>query len=124
MVRLLCTSVFLLAALAVAQQPAPAKPAAPGSAADLVQQGQKLSRAGKQDEALALYTRALDKSPGLYDAHLEMGIALDLKGDYAAAHQHFAQAIELAPTDSKAQALRSAAVSYAFEGNPYKAAEP
>ena len=62
--------------------------------------------------------------PTLYDAHLEMGIALDLKGDYAAAHEHFAQAIELAPTDSKAQALRSMAVSYAFEGNPYKAAEP
>jgi tetratricopeptide (TPR) repeat protein len=115
---------FLLAAFAGAQQPVPAKPAAPGSAAELVQQGQKLSREGKQDDALALYTKALDKSPGLYDAHLEMGIALDLKGDYAAAHDHFAQAIELAPTDSKAQALRSMAVSYAFEGNPYKAAEP
>jgi tetratricopeptide (TPR) repeat protein len=123
MIRTFCIS-FLLAAFAVAQQPVPAKPAAPGSAAELVQQGQKLSREGKQDEALDLYTKALDKSPGLYDAHLEMGIALDLKGDYAAAHDHFAQAIELAPTDSKAQALRSMAVSYAFEGNPYKAAEP
>src|ERR1700704_487837 len=122
MFRILWTS-FLLAAFAVAQQPTPANPA-PGSAAELVQQGQKLSREGKQDEALALYTKALDKSPGLYDAHLEMGIALDLKGDYAAAHEHFAQAIELAPTDSKPQALRSMAVSYAFEGNPYKAAEP
>jgi tetratricopeptide (TPR) repeat protein len=123
MFRTLCLS-FLLASYALAQQSAPAKSVAPGSAADLVQQGQKLSREGKQDEALALYSKALDKSPGLYEAHLEMGIALDLKGDYAAAHDHFSQAIELAPTDSKAQALRSMAVSYAFEGNPYKAAEP
>jgi tetratricopeptide (TPR) repeat protein len=123
MFRTLCTS-FLLSAFVVAQQPAPAKPPAPGSAADLVQQGQKLSREGKQDEALALYTKAHDKSPGLYDAHLEMGIALDLKGDYTTAHDHLAQAIELAPTDSKVQALRAMAVSYAFEGNPYKAAEP
>src|SRR5882724_4865846 len=123
MFRILCIS-FLLATFSVAQQSAPAKASLPGSAADLVQQGQKLSREGKQDEALALYTKALDKSPGLYDAHLEMGIALDLKGDYAPAHDHFAQAIELAPTDSKAQALRSMAVSYAFDGNPYKAAEP
>jgi tetratricopeptide (TPR) repeat protein len=124
MFRILCTS-FLLSAFVLAQQSAPAKPpTAPGSAADLVQQGQKLSREGKQDEALALYTKALDKSPALYDAHLEMGIALDLKGDYAAAHDHFARAVELAPTDSKTQALRSMAVSYAFDGNPYKAAEP
>ena len=122
MFRTLCTS-FLLAAFALAQQSAPAKPPAPGSAADLVQQGEKLSREGKQDEALALYSKALDKSPGLYEAHLEMGIALDLKGDYAAARDHLSQAVDLAPSDSKAQALRTMAVSYAFEANAYKAAE-
>ena len=122
MFRTICTA-FLLAAFSLAQQAAPSTPPVPGSAADLVQQGEKLSREGKQDEALALYTRALDKSPGLYGAHLGMGVALDLKGDYAAARDHFTQAIELAPSDSKAQALRSMAVSYAFEGNAYKAAE-
>ena len=47
-----------------AQQTAAPRPAAPGSPADLVQQGQTLSRDGKQDEALALYSKALDKSPG------------------------------------------------------------
>jgi len=123
MFRTICTS-FLLASFSLAQQSAPAKPPAPGSAADLVQQGEKLSRAGKQDEALALYSRALDKTPGFYEAHLEMGAALDLKGDYAAAREHLTQAVELAPSDSKAQALRSLAVSYVFEGDPYKAAEP
>ena len=123
MFRIICSS-FLLAAFSLAQQPTPSKPPAPGSAADLVQQGDKLSREGKHDEALALYAKALDKSPGLYAAHLGMGEALDLKGDYAAARDHLTQAIELAPSDSKAQALRSMAVSYAFESNPYKAAEP
>jgi len=122
MFRIICIS-FLLSSFSLAQQQAPAKPPAPGSPADLVQQGEKLSHDGKQDEALALYSQALDKSPALYEAHLESGIALDLKGDYAAAREHFAKAIELAPDESKAQALRSMAFSYAFEGNAFKAAE-
>ncbi len=127
MFRTTCT-LFLLAALSLAQslaqQPAPSKPPVPGSPADLVQQGEKLSREGKQDDALALYRRALDKAPDLYEAHLAAGIALDLKGDYAEAREHFTKAIEVAPADSKSQALRAMAVSYAFEGNAYKAAEP
>jgi tetratricopeptide (TPR) repeat protein len=123
MFRIICAS-FLLATVSLAQQSAPAKPPAPGSAADLVQQGEKLSREGKQDEAIALYIRALDKTPGFYEAHLDMGAALDLKGDYAAAREHLTQAVELAPSDSKAQALRSLAVSYAFESDAYRAAEP
>ena len=114
MVRAICTSIMMLAALSAAQQATPSQASAPGSAADLIQQGEKLSREGKQDEALALYQKALDKSPGLYDAHFEMGIALDLKGEYAAARDQFTQAIELAPADSKPQALRAMAVSYAF----------
>lgn len=122
MLRTICTF-FLFAAVSLAQQPAPAKPPAPGSPADLVQQGEKLSHDGKLDEAIALFNRALDKSPGLYDAHLELGSALDLKGDYAAARDHFTQAIELASSDSKPQALRSMAVSYAFESDAFKASD-
>ncbi len=114
-------AVFLLAAFCAAQQATP--PPVPGSPADLVQRGEKLSREGQQDAALALYRQALDKSPAMYEAHLEAGIALDLKGDYAAARAHLTQAIELAPTADKAQALRTLALSYAFEGNAYKAAE-
>jgi len=104
----------------LAQKP----PVAPGSPEDLVQQGQKLSHEGKQDEALSLYTRALDKNPNLYEAHLAAGVALDLKGDYAAAREHLSKAIEVAPVDSKPQALRAMAVSYAFEANAFKASEP
>src|SRR5258708_15012608 len=114
---------FLLAALSYAQQPAPGQAPAPGSPADLVQRGEKLTREGKLDDALALYRQALDKSPDLYEAHLAEGMALDLKGDYAEAREHFTKAIEVAPADSKAQALRSLAVSYAFEGDAFNAAK-
>jgi tetratricopeptide (TPR) repeat protein len=114
---------FLCAAFSVAQQPAEKPAPAPGSPEDLVQQGDKLAHDGKLDDALALYNRALDKSPSLYQAHLAEGMALDLKGEYDKAREHFTKAIEVAPADSKAQALRSMAVSYAFEANAFKAAE-
>ncbi|HEY3972594.1 MAG TPA: tetratricopeptide repeat protein [Candidatus Sulfotelmatobacter sp.] len=112
----------LLAAFSIAQQPAEKQPLAPGSPQDLVQQGDKLEREGKLDDALALYGRALDKSPDLYEAHLSSGIALDLKGNYSDAREHLAKAIEVAPADSKPQALRAMAISYAFEGDTFKAA--
>jgi tetratricopeptide (TPR) repeat protein len=112
---------LLLAASCFAQQPV--APPAPGSPADLVQQGEKLSRDGKLDEALALYRQALDQAPNLYEAQLAEGMALDLKGDYTEAHHHLAVAIEVASPDNKAQALRAMAVSYAFDGNTFKAEE-
>jgi len=122
MFRTICTS-FLLAVVSLAQRPVPSKPPAPGGPEDLVQQGEKLSREGRLDEALALYRQALDKSPSLYQAHLAAGMALDLKGEYAEARDHFTKAIELAPADPKPQALRSMAVSYAFAGDAFKASD-
>jgi tetratricopeptide (TPR) repeat protein len=121
MIRTIC-ALFLLAACSLAQQSIPEKTPPPGSPEALVQQGEKLSREGHQDDALALFSQALDKSPDLYEAHLASGMALDLKGDYAAARQHFAIAIDLAPAELKAQALRSMAISYAFEGRAGDAA--
>jgi tetratricopeptide (TPR) repeat protein len=44
-------------------------------------------------------------------------VALDLKGDYAAAREHLKKAIEVAPVDRKNRALRLMAFSYAFESN-------
>src|ERR1700722_12092151 len=108
---------------AVAQQPAAPQAAVPGSAADLVQQGQKLSHEGRQDDAITLYERALAKTPDFYEAHLSEGVAFDLKGDYAHAQEHFTKAIEVAPADSKQQALRAMAVSYDFAGDMFKAAQ-
>jgi len=112
-------SIFLAALLvacmgqaSLAQETSP-----PGSAQDLVKQGQKLNSEGKQDEALKLYGQALAKSPNSYEAHLESGIALDLKGDYTAAREHLQRAINVAPLDKKNTALRVMAFSYAFEKN-------
>lgn len=87
----------------------------------LVKQGQKLNSEGKQDEALKLYQQALEAVPNSYEAHLESGIALDLKGDYAAAREHLNKAIEVAPADQKNRALRVMAFSYAFESNAAEA---
>jgi tetratricopeptide (TPR) repeat protein len=122
MLRTICT-LFLLISVSSAQQMTPTQAPAPGSPADLVQQGQKLSRDGKQDEALALYDRALEKSPDLYEAHLAAGAALDLKGDYQQAHYAFVKAIDAAPPDSQQQAKRAMAISFVFEGNPKPAAK-
>ena len=87
----------------------------------LVKQGQKLNSEGKQDEALKLYKQALEKSPNSYEAHLESGVALDLKGDYAAAREHLKKAIDVAPPDQKNRALRVLAFSYVFERNTAEA---
>ena len=108
---------LLLTAAGFAQQ------AAAPTAIDLVKQGQKLNGEGKQDEALALYSKALETSPNLFEAHLASGIALDLKGNYAEAREHLTKAIEAAPADAKQQALRTMAFSYAFEGNAGEAAK-
>jgi len=121
MLRATC-AFFLFIGLSSAQQTAPAQAPAPGSPEDLVQQGQKLSREGKQDEALALYAQALKKSPDLYEAHLATGVALDLKGEYKQAHYAFVKAIDAAPPDSKQQAKRAMAISFVFDGDPNPAA--
>lgn len=110
---------------AQAVPPASSPSANSTSAADLVKQGRKLNSEGKQDEALALYRRALQQSPDLGDAHLAMGAALDLQGQYDEARAHFAKAIELAGSDDKAKfpALRSMAMSYAFQQNASEASK-
>lgn len=87
----------------------------------LLKQGQKLNSDGKQDEALNLYKEVLETSPNSYEAHLESGVALDLKGEYASAREHLKKAIEVAPADQKNRALRVMAFSYAFEGNSAEA---
>ena len=111
-----------LAGVTCMGQAARAQAAAPSDEAQaLVKQGQKLNSEGKQDEALRLYQQALEKSPNSYEAHLESGVALDLKGEYAAAREHIKKGIATAPADQRNRALRVMAFSYAFEGNSAEA---
>jgi tetratricopeptide (TPR) repeat protein len=93
------------------------------AAMDMVKQGRKLSDEGKHDDGLALYRKAMQADPKLYDAHLAAGIALDLKGQYAQAREHLQKAIEFASQEQKQQALRTMAMSYAFEGKADEAAK-
>ena len=80
-----------------------------------IKQAQQLNSEGKQDEALAILNPLLAGDPKNYEANLTAGIVLDLKGDYSKAHTYLLQAIELAPPDRRVQALRTTAVSYAFQ---------
>ena len=57
----------------------------------------------------------LATDPKSYEANLTAGIVLDLKGDYDKARTYLQQAIEVAPPDRRVQALRTMAVSYAFQ---------
>ena len=109
------------------QKPAPNTAQKPSpktdDAMELVKQGEKLNAAGKPEEALALYQRALELSPNLYQAELFTGVALDLEGKYAEARQHLGKAIELASDAETTQALRVMAVSYAFDHNTEEASK-
>jgi len=107
------------AASLLGQTAAPSSSPPPSSnktndALDLVKQGQKLYSEGKQDEALALYLRALQLSPDLYQAQLAAGMALDVESKYQVARMHLDKAIAAAKPEQKVQALRTMAVSYAF----------
>jgi tetratricopeptide (TPR) repeat protein len=55
---------------------------------------------------------------------VKQGVGLDLNGEYAEARKLFAKAIDAATTpEAKAQAMRSMAMSYAFENNCKEAAK-
>jgi tetratricopeptide (TPR) repeat protein len=119
-----CSAAFILFLFTMslwAQPQTAAVPAKTGDALELVKQGQKLNSEGRQDEALALYERALQLSPGLYQAELATGVALDLQGKYSQARQHLQKAIDVAPPNMTVQALRTMAVSDAFECKPIDA---
>ena len=111
----LCVTALALPATSPAGQTAAVPDAQAADPAELVKQARRLSNEGKQDEALALYGRALARAPDSFDAHLGAGVASDLRGGYAEARKHFARAIELAAeSSSKNQALTAMGVSYAF----------
>ena len=96
---------------------------APADVVDLLKQGEALTDQGQPDAALALFQRAVKRAPNVYHAQLLLGMSLDLQGSYAAAQQHLAKAIDLASEEQQVQALRTMAVSYAFQKNTDKAAE-
>jgi tetratricopeptide (TPR) repeat protein len=70
-----------------------------------------LARAGKLDEALAIYQHELQTTPDSLAAMNAAGVVLDLKGKGTEARAYFAKAIEAAPTpQAKAGAERAMAM--------------
>ena len=90
---------------------------------DLIKQARKLNNEGQQEQALAIFNQVLKADPNSYPAHLGAGIVLDLQGKYDEARRHLAKAIEVAPPESKPQAMRNMAFSYAFERKAGEAAK-
>lgn len=104
------TAVVLLlsSSVLIAQTPPPPLP-------PQIKQAQELNNDGKQAEALAILNQMLASDSNNYQANLNAGIVLDLMGDYAKARTYLDKAIEIAPQDRHVQALRTTAVSYAFQ---------
>jgi tetratricopeptide (TPR) repeat protein len=116
-VRLVIAVIALAGASTLAQAPAPPQPNQPQQP-EFIRQGQQLARDGKLADALALYTQHLGVPSDAFAANTATGGLLDVMGKGLEARRHFEKAIELAPSlQSKAQAERAMAMSYAFEGD-------
>jgi len=118
-----CLSIVLLLAVSAAAKSPQASSSQSDNVMDLVKQARKANSDGKQDEAIALYRQAEQISPSLFEAHLGAGVVLDLKAQYDEARREFAKAVEAAPPEAKAQALKSMAISYAFTRQPNESAK-
>jgi tetratricopeptide (TPR) repeat protein len=82
---------------------------------DVLAKALRLDNLGQQDEAVALYRDVLARDPKSFGAHYGIARALDLKGNYTEAREHFGQAIALAPDNGlRDQALRMMGVSWVF----------
>ena len=110
---LLIATVVLVAPVAPVRAQQPAAPLTP--AGEAVRDGRRLVAAGKFDEAMAAFGKAVGLDNGAADPHLQMGVVLDLQGKYAEARQHIQKALDLAKPEQKGGVLRTMAVSYAFE---------
>ena len=104
----------LAASSLLAQPPAPAA----DPAAALITESQQQLRDGHLDQSLATARKAMASFPKSSGAHVQVGVLLDLGGQYAEARQHFKAAIDTSasPQDSS-RALRAMAISYGFESD-------
>lgn len=124
MKKVLAIFVIVSASIAVlAQTPAQTAQQRPPQP-EFIRQGQQLERAGKMDEALAVYRQQLQEDPNSLVANIEAGSVLDLMGKGSDARKYFSDATKDAGTpEAKARAERAMAMSYAFEGNCSKTIE-
>jgi Tfp pilus assembly protein PilF len=67
------------------------------AAAAAVEEGNRLFAAGQWDDAKAQYESALKTQPSLAEAHYNLALTFEKKGDKATARQHYIEAANLAP---------------------------
>lgn len=102
----------VLAALLAA--PLPAQPAAGSDPAALVQLGRSLIAQRRPDEALAVLDQAAERGAPRAAVATQRGIALDLKGELAAAQQAYTIALAADPADP--ETVQRMALSLALGG--------
>jgi tetratricopeptide (TPR) repeat protein len=101
-------------------KPAPALPPFPDDPLALVAEGNKAKAQGRYDDASAYYQRALKMDPRSFEAHLGLGMVLDLQGQYENGEKELNKALGYAPENARQDrdsALSALAVSYAFRGD-------
>ena len=62
--------------------------------------GQTLARQGKTEDAIEMFSRALDQDPNAINSMLSLAIALHLSGRYADEAPHLRRLIEILPSDA------------------------
>lgn len=86
--------------------------------------GEMLMKAGRYDESIVQYRKALEKDPGFVASMSGIGMNQVLKKEYAEARKTFDAQREKAPDlDGQLDALENVATSHVDEGNVEKAVE-
>jgi tetratricopeptide (TPR) repeat protein len=117
-----CASLALVVLFvdAAAAQDAKAPLPFPDDPLALVAEGNKAQAQGRYDDAAGFYQRALVLDSRLFEAHLGLGMVLDLQGHYGNAETELNKALGAAPENARVErdsALTALAVSYAYRGD-------
>src|SRR5262249_525391 len=86
----------------------------------LVAEGNKAKAQGRYDDASTYYQQALRLDSRLFEAHLGLGMTLDLQGNYGEAGKELKKALSAAPEGSREHrdsAPTALAVSHAYRGD-------
>jgi len=67
------------------------------AAAAAVEEGNRLFAARQWDDAKSQYESAIKTQPSLAEAHYNLALAYEMKGDKATARKHYVEAANLAP---------------------------
>lgn len=93
-----------------------AEPEQPATAAEYLARGNRYSRNGVYDRAIADYTAAIARDAGCADAWFNRGVSWYEVGDYAQSIADLTEAIRLNPDDDNYYSRRS--LSHLFNDQP------